>query len=116
MTFADDINELLADAYRAQIEGTALDAGPTRTYELTIEKTGCIVPVSLDLAMDYGLITEEEARARGWEPYVPPPIPWHARLRWRIAAWRMRFGRRVGSWIAGERLYNDDEMADYIDG
>lgn len=42
------------------------------------------MPISLEVAVDHGIITEDDARARGWTPYVPPPIPWRRRLRSRL--------------------------------
>lgn len=77
--------------------------------DVTIVKTSAYIPMSIDLLVDSGAMTEEEARARGWEPTVYPPVPRRTRLRWWINARRIRFGRWLGSLIAGERLYTDDE-------
>lgn len=74
-----------------------------------VVKSSAYIPVSYEHLIDAGLMTEEEARARGWTPRPRPRIPWWRRLRWRVQAWRMTAGRKVGGWIAGERLYNDDE-------
>lgn len=76
-------------------------AGPT----ITATKHAAYVPMSTEMAMDAGLLTEEEARARGWTPApAPPPIPWRTRARWRWQSWRERAGRKVGRWIAGVDL------------
>lgn len=113
MTF--DINKFLAEE-KARLEETLGYIADGKVYapeDVTIVKSSAVIPVSLELLMDSGAITEEEARARGWEPTVYPPIPRRVRLRWWINARRIRFGRWLGSWIAGERLYTDDEAADY---
>lgn len=110
MTFADDVNKLLADAYEKLEPQPSRSAGDFSGW--VVRKTRGYVPVSFEHLIDAGAMTEEEARARGWEPTVYPPISWRTRLRRRITAWRMRLGRQVGGWIAGERLYNDDETYD----
>jgi hypothetical protein len=109
VSFADDVNKLLAEAYEERIRGTILDAGPARPDELTVEKTGCIVPMSIEMAMDSGLITEEEARARGWEPTVYPPTPWHRRLRYRIWRWRDAAALKLYRLVAGHDPEYPDE-------
>jgi hypothetical protein len=113
VTFADDFNKLLAEAAEQMDMTGNLYLAPDKDGGLpTVVKSAAYIPVSFEHLIDAGAMTEEEARARGWEPTVYPPIPRRVRLRWRITAWRMRLGRRIGSWIAGERLYNDDEMYD----
>lgn len=61
---------------------------------ITVHKSAMYVPISTELALDYGLITEEQARAQGWTPAPPaPPVPrapWWRRARWRPADWRER--------------------------
>lgn len=74
--------------------------------EITVHKVSYYQPISLELAMDCGLITEAEARERGWTP--PPPIPWRWRLRWRLSSLREQVGRKVGGWIAGVDLSERD--------
>jgi len=64
--------------------------------EITVHKIGAYVPVSVELLLDAGAITEEEAREMGWTP--PPPLPRLRRLRWALSSWwwdhkpRVHFG------------------------
>lgn len=74
---------------------------------ITVRRSSAFVPASLELLVDSGAITEDEARARGWTP--PPRPPWRSRARWRFQAWRERAGRKLGSWIAGVDLSERDE-------
>lgn len=72
-----------------------------------MQKMAAYMPISTELALDHGLITEEQARAQGWTPPPPrPPAPWSRRLRWRLADWRERIklARRV---LAGEDIHGD---------
>jgi len=74
---------------------------------ITVHHMSGYVPASLELLVDTGAITEDEARARGW---TPPPRPSRRdRLRWRWQAWRERIGRKLGGWIAGVDLSERDE-------
>jgi hypothetical protein len=78
---------------------------------ITVHKVSAIMPVSVEMLLDAGVITEEQAREQGWAP--PPPMPWRRKMRWRFQAWRERAGRRVGSWIAGVKLTDGyDEWGD----
>lgn len=88
-----------SDSYRAEID----------TTPLLVHRYSAHVPVSTEQALDAGLITEEQARAQGWTPYVPPPVPWRTRMRWRWLAWRERTGRKIGGWIAGVDLSERDD-------
>lgn len=108
MTFSDDLNRMLRealanagvsdpDSYRAEVD----------TTPLLVHRQSAYIPVSTELALDAGLITEEEARAQGWTP--PPPPTRRDRLRWRWQAWRERVGRKVGGWMAGVDLTEGDE-------
>lgn len=113
MTFADDLNRLLAQGY-ADLESRTLGeafGGPRAEPQPTIteRRYTAWLPTSIEQLLDAGLITEEQARAQGWTPYVPPPVPWSRRLRWRWQAWRERTGRKVGGWIAGVDLSERDE-------
>jgi hypothetical protein len=113
VSLADDYNKFLRDAAEQMDMTGNLYLAPDEDGGLpTIVKSAAYIPVSFEHLIDAGAMTEEEARARGWEPTVYPPIPRRIRLRWWIAVRRIRLGRRVGSWIAGERLYSDDEMYD----
>ncbi len=105
MTFQDDLNRMLReglaaagvadpDSYQAEVD----------TTPILVKQLAAYIPVSTEQALDAGLLTEEQARAQGWTPYVPPPVPWHRRARWRWQAWRERAGRKVGGWIAGVDL------------
>jgi hypothetical protein len=77
---------------------------------LTVHKATAYQPISLELAMDYGLITEEQARAQGWTPPPPPPpVPFRLRLRLRLSSLREWIGRKVGGWIAGVDLSERDD-------
>lgn len=71
---------------------------------LTVHTYSAHLPMSLEMAMDAGLLTEEQARAQGWTPFEPVKIPWRTRLRWRWQSWRERAGRKVGTMIAGVDL------------
>lgn len=77
---------------------------------IEVRKMSAYLPISIELALDCGLITEEQARAQGWTPPPPrPPIPWRRRLRWQFQAWRERVGRRVGGWLAGVDLSEEEQ-------
>lgn len=112
MTFQHDLNRFLADANARLAEALGPDAPPVHvevdtTPLLSVKQHAAYLPVSLELAVDMELITEEEARAQGWTP--PPPPSRRDRLRWRWQAWRERMGRRVGGWLAGVDLTERDE-------
>jgi len=113
VTFADDLNRLLAQGYADLESGTLGEAfgGPRVEPQptITMRHHAAYLPLSMEQQLDAGLITEEQARAQGWTPYVPPPVPWRSRLRWRWQAWRERTGRRLGGWIAGVDLSERDE-------
>ncbi len=66
--------------------------------ELIVNKIGSYMPISDELAMEYGLI-----------PDTRPPIviTRRTRIRLAIAGFRRRVGIRVGSWIAAEDLDPD---------
>lgn len=63
--------------------------------ELIVRKASAYIQIPPELAMDMGLMTEEEAKAMGWKPPDPIVIPWRTRLRWRIGEWR---GRVALAW------------------
>jgi hypothetical protein len=108
MTFQDDLNRMLTEGYdRLTVDLPTSDAPPLAT--ITVHKHAAYLPLSIEQQLDAGLITEEQARAQGWTPYVPTPLPWRTRLRWRWQAWRERTGRKVGGWIAGVDLSERDE-------
>lgn len=86
----------------------AADCKPS-TMNFTVQKVTSYIPVSTELALDYGLITEEKARAQGWTPAPKIHIPWYRKLRWRFQSLRERLGRRVGSWLAGVDLSEPTE-------
>lgn len=80
---------------------------------ITVHKVSYLMDVPFELLIDYGAMTEDEARARGWTPTPLPPVPWRRKMRWRFQASRERAGRRVGSWIAGVKLTDGyDEWGD----
>lgn len=110
--FRDALNRMLADAYADMQPPTHLGeafGGPHVEPQptITVAKSAAYLMLSVDQQLDAGLITEEEARARGWTP--PPPPSRRARLRWRWQAWRERTGRKIGSWLAGVDLSERDE-------
>ena len=75
--------------------------------EITVHKYAAYIPVSVEMLMDAGLMTEDEARAQGWTPPPPrPPVPWSRRLRSRLQDWRdrIKLARRV---LAGEDIHGD---------
>ena len=115
MTFQDDINRMLAEGH-AGLLAAANEHLPPGTPDLlidpsliTVKRVSGYLPVSTEQLLDAGLITEEEARAQGWTPYVPPPVSWHRRARWRWQAWRERAGRKIGGWLAGVDLTERDD-------
>lgn len=109
MTFQDDINRMLANMeppfLGEAFGGPKADPPPT----ITVTKSTGYLLLSLEQQLDMGLITEEQAREQGWTPYVPPPVSWRRRLRWRWQAWRERAGRKIGGWLAGVDLTERDE-------
>jgi hypothetical protein len=79
-------------------------------FDVTVRSISGYVPISIEMAMDAGLMTEAEARAQGWTPRPPrPPIPWRIRARSRWLSWRDRTGRKIGGWLAGVDLTDRDE-------
>lgn len=115
MTFQDDITRMLADAY-ADLDSGVLGeafggpkAEPQPTITVTVTKSSAYLMLSVNQQLDAGLITEEQARAQGWTPYVLPPVSWRHRMRFRWWEWRERVGRRVGGWLAGVDLSERDE-------
>lgn len=109
MTLRDDINRMLAEAEPSML-GEAFGGPPAEPQPtITVRRHTAFLPMSVEQLLDAGLITEEQARAQGWTPYVPPPVPWRSRVRWRWQAWRERAGRKVGGWIAGVDLSESDE-------
>jgi hypothetical protein len=108
MTFADDLNRMLAEGLE-RMERDLAPASDGSPPTITVTKSSAYLQLSVDQQLDAGLITEEQARAQGWTPYVPPPVPWSRRLRWRFQEWRERAGRKIGGWIAGVDLSERDE-------
>ncbi len=74
--------------------------------ELHVTRHAAYLPVSIEMLLDAGAITEAEARARGWTP-PPRPSRW-LRARWRWQDRRAGLRLRVGSWIAGVDLADRD--------
>lgn len=76
--------------------------------EFTVRKSASYLPISTEMALDAGLISEEEARAQGWAPppVVRAPLRW--RIRYRLADLRDRvaLARRV---LAGHDVHEDCE-------
>lgn len=123
---ADDDGE--ADVYQERVRrilgGAFPNLDPILTGEVPIEppwrieaerevhKWAAYVPVSTDQALEYRLITEDEARAQGWMPWTRPPVSWWRRFRLDLASrWftvRLRVGRAVGNRIAGVNLSDYD--------
>lgn len=125
MTFQDDITRMLAEGYERLLADANARLSPgtpdlivdplllftndATKPTITVTKSSAYLMLSVDQQLDAGLITEEQARAQGWTPYVPLPVPWHRRARWRWQSWRERVGRRVGGWLAGVDLSERDE-------
>jgi len=109
MTWAQDSGEgLTVESVRRAYD--QLGESPNRP-PITVHHQAAYVPASLNLLVDCGAMSEDEARAHGWSPGVvahTPPSRW-MRLCWRWQAWRERAGRRVGSWLAGVNLTERDE-------
>lgn len=98
-----DLNKFLSDA-KDRLEETVGYVADGKVYapeDVTIVKAAAYLPVSVEILLDEGLITEDEARARGWEPTVYPPVPWHRKLRWRIGDWRDAAALRLYRLVAG---------------
>jgi hypothetical protein len=112
------VNDNLSEALKRMFEETAerldrhLDVpdGYKLVYDttpLTVTKATAYVPVSCCQLTD---ATGENHCTH--EPYVPTPrprAPWYRRLRWWLRGKRQQLGRRVGSWLVGERLLTRDE-------
>lgn len=110
MTFQDDINRMLRESLAAAgVADPDSYSAEVDTTPLLVHRHSGYIPVSTEQALDAGLITEEQAREQGWTPYVPPPVPWRRRLRWRWQAWRERAGRKIGGWLAGVDLTEREE-------
>lgn len=110
MTFQDDINRMLAEGYERMQREFSLTLDETvPTPTVTVKRMGYTLPLSLEQAVDAGIMTEEQAREAGWTPYVLPPLLWRHRVRRRWWEWRERTGRKVGGWIAGVDLTERDE-------
>lgn len=109
MTFADDYQQWLADAAEQMAMTGNLYLAPSEDGLPTVVKAACYVPVSFEQAMDAGLVTEEEARARGWEPTVYRPTAWHRRLRYRIWRWRDAAALKLYRLVAGHDVEAPDE-------
>lgn len=75
---------------------------------ITVRKLSAYVPISIELALDCGVITEAQALATGWRPTPRVTPSWRTRLRWHWHSFRERLGRRVGGWIAGLDLSEDN--------
>jgi hypothetical protein len=75
---------------------------------ITVNRMTSYLPMSIEMLLDSGAITEEEARARGWTPTPPVKVSRWRRARWRWQSWRERAGRRIGGWIAGVDQREDD--------
>lgn len=103
--FAEALDDLEAAQVGEVFGGPRAEPRPT----ITVAKWAAYLPLSVDQQLDAGVITEEQARAQGWTPYVPRPVPWRRRLLWRWQAWRERVGRKLGGWIAGVDLSERDE-------
>jgi len=100
------MNDALDDAIRTMLKNavgdldTRLEAGES----LTVKKFGYNLPFSYDAAVALGLVSEDEARAAGWEPPPPPPpLPYRTRLRWWVHdRWdrrpRVHFGPCEHDW------------------
>lgn len=71
---------------------------------ITVNRMESYLPMSIEMLLDSGAITEEEARARGWTPTPPVKVSRLRRARWRWQSWRERAGRRIGTMIAGVDL------------
>jgi hypothetical protein len=67
--------------------GPEFDVKPEPT--ITVQKLSNYVTMSTEMALDYGIITEAQARERGWTP--PPPPTRRQRFRyWRGHLWHKR--------------------------
>ena len=85
-------------------------SAPDEARVIDVRQIQAYVPVSVEMLLDSGAITMEQALEMGWTPPPPaPPIPWPRRARWALWRWRVKVGRRAGSWIAGVELGERDD-------
>lgn len=68
------------------------NSDPGNEPHIHVKKYGHVLPMSYEMAIDYGVMTEDEALARGWTPPPPlPPLQWRRRLRmWWLNTWHKR--------------------------
>lgn len=74
-----------------------------RDADVTVVKAVAYLPISDELAMEYGLIPDTRP------PYVPPRWPWRTRLRWRIAGLRERVAVNLYRLAAGHDIEPRDD-------
>lgn len=99
MTGMDDAWRRINADFAAKFDLPAGGHAETDTTPLTVTKYGAHLLVSDEVLMDAGVIPDTRPPVR---------IAWHRRLRWRWQAWRERAGRKVGGWIAGVDLSEQD--------
>lgn len=97
---AFDFNKFLSEAAEEMMMSGNLHLSGDGE-DVKVVKSAAVIPVSVEILLDEGLITEEEARARGWEPTVYPPTPWWRRLRYRIWRWRDAVALKLYRLVAG---------------
>jgi hypothetical protein len=101
--FGTQFRRLIDDETAKLSEQFGVDAHYDYT-PITVDRPASYLPMSIEMLLDSGAITEEEARARGWTPTPPVKVSRWRRARWRWQSRRERAGRKIGGWLAGVDL------------
>ena len=92
-----EFNPFLAHEFeRLRREGVIAFQVDDKVYapeDVTIVKSAAYLPISNELAMEYGLIPDTRPPA--------PPIPWWRRLRYRTWRWRDAAALKLYRLVAG---------------
>lgn len=102
----DECREYFAHAYMSKGACTCSHCQAVRTLDMLgpfeVKLIASRIPVSAELLMDEGII--EDIR-----PVPPYSVPTRmSRVRLYTSRFVVRFRRRLGSWIAGVDLYDED--------
>lgn len=107
--FAEASEQVRANWYEGEVSFLRPPAyDPPSPENLTANKVSALFSVPVELLVDFGAMTEEEARTRGWQPTVYSPVPWWRRLRYRIWQWRDAAALKLYRLVAG----HDPEPSD----
>jgi hypothetical protein len=106
MTLSDDLERLLGEQF------TDWQKELLRAGMIVEPNTEPILPapITVQHVSGYFEVPRELLEQSIFDETTPrPPTAWYRRARWRWQAWRHMAGVKVGSWIAGFDLGNDDE-------